>query len=221
MDNGQKRGSLQKWLTRLTQQIASVWRWKHYEHTNKQNVLEHTLETALLTQIVIALERQLGNFKFDTYRLLASAINHDLGEGIIGDVAYGIKNDPRIKKHIETIEKEEFRKLFDHLGLSVNAMTMVAEAFDYSFVLQDESETVEGRLFNAIERLGYVLFALRELESPDRKHFVGVLKNHHGELLKYSKEFISIGILYDVCLKEIRQLPTSWILSFDFQEVFL
>jgi 5'-deoxynucleotidase YfbR-like HD superfamily hydrolase len=173
------------------------------------------METALLTQIVIALQIQRGNLKLDAYRLLASAVNHDLGEGITGDVAYDVKNDPRVKDQLEAIEREKFRKLFDQLSLGQDVVT-VAQSFDYSFTLQDERNTIEGRLFNAIEKLGYVIFALRELEYSNREDFVDPLNRSHEGLLEYSKEFISIRILYDLCLKEIKQLPTELLLMLKF-----
>lgn len=212
-----QRGSLQKFITRLTKQIERVWRWRHYEHTHDQNVLEHTMETTLLTQIVVALENTYGKYagKLNIYRLLASAINHDLGEGVIGDVTFDIKNDPRVKNGIEEIEREKFLELFTQLGLQREHHLCVTALFNDSFILQDERDTVEGRLFNAIERLGYIIFALRELEYPGRENFVEVLKNSHEQLTEYCKEFVSIQILYENCLKEMRQLPSVWLMKVD------
>jgi 5'-deoxynucleotidase YfbR-like HD superfamily hydrolase len=78
-NNGQNRNHLQNLLTQATQRIEEVWRWKKYAHNHKQNVLGHTLETVLLTQIVIILEEKFGREKIDQYLLLSCAGVHDLG----------------------------------------------------------------------------------------------------------------------------------------------
>lgn len=194
MNNG-KIGSLQDWLTNIVHQVRKVHRWEHYEHTNRQNVLEHTLETVLLTQVVIALEKQYGKSKFDTYRLLSSAADHDLGEGLMGDVAFTVKNDPRVKEQLRQIEREKFREMLAIPDLGTAVVT-VAASLEYAFELQDDQESFEGRLFNAIEKLGYIIFALRELKVGN-KHFIEVIEIQYDDIMTYCNEFISIKMLFE------------------------
>lgn len=194
MNNG-KISSLQEWLTNFILQTRKVHRWEHYEHVNRQNVLEHTMETILLTEVVIALEQQYGSTKFNAYLLLASAANHDLGEGLMGDVAFNVKNDPRVKDQLRIIEREKFREMLAIPNLGTACIT-VAASLEHAFDLQDDQESFEGRLFNAIEKLGYIIFALRELKVGNG-HFVEVLERQHGDVARYADEFVSIKMLYE------------------------
>ncbi|MFA5184798.1 MAG: YfbR-like 5'-deoxynucleotidase [Patescibacteria group bacterium] len=211
--NHQGNNELQDFLTDMVLRIEDVLRWKRYPHDYRQTVLQHTLETALLTQIVVAIERAVGN-QFDAYLLLSAAVDHDLGEGIIGDIAYDIKNDPRVKDQIEVIEKEQFEVMFLKLDLGEYS-TAVVETFKRSFAVQEEQDSVEGALFNAIEKIGYVIFALREIDA-DNDIFIRVLKNHQADLLKYSEKFQSIKLIFDKCLEHMRRIPTTLMLRHGF-----
>ena len=205
------KNNLQDILTTIVRRIEDVYRWKRYPHKYRQNVLEHTLETALLTQIVIAGEQATGT-KFDAYLLLSAAMNHDLAEGVIGDISYDIKNDIRVKALIEEIEKEQFEAMFLKLG---PAYPNVLDMFKRSFAVQEEKITVEGALFNAIEKIGYVIFALREIDAGN-EIFVKVLANHHEDLLNYSKRFTSIKTIFDECIEHMKHIPTGIMLQYKF-----
>jgi len=209
-----KDNKLQNLLTELVQRIEGIQRWKRYPHTFRQNVLEHTMETVLLTQMVIAIEREAGT-QFDAYLLLSAAADHDLGEGIIGDIAYDIKNDIRVKEALEAIEKEQFQFMFAKVDFGSYTDTVV-KMFVRSFEVQEEQISVEGQLFNAIEKLGYVIFALREI---DEKHdvFVKVLVNHHKDLVGYSKKYTSVRLIYEKCLEHMKCLGTSMLLEHKFE----
>lgn len=215
MDKNEIRenNSLQNFLTDLVRRVEDIRRWKRYPHNYKQTVLGHTLETALLAQIVIAIEQTAGA-QFDAYLLLSTAVNHDLGEGIIGDISYSIKNDPRVKAMIELIEKEQFELMFAALDFGPYSQA-VANMFSRSFAVQENASTVEGALFNAIEKIGYVIFALREIDEGNGV-FVQVLNNHHKDLVAYSERFPSIKLIYGECLEHMKHIGTSVLLQYKF-----
>lgn len=213
-----KDNELQNLLTELVQRIEGIQRWKRYPHKFQQNVLEHTMETVLLTKMVIAIEREVDT-QFDAYLLLSAAADHDLGEGIIGDIAYDIKNDVRVKDALEIIEKEQFQLMFSKLDFGPYSDAVV-RMFTRSFEVQEEQISVEGQLFNAIEKLGYVIFALREIDEKN-EIFVKVLVNHHESLIAYSKKYTSIGLIYEKCLEHMRHLGTFMLLEHNFKVEWL
>jgi len=174
-----------------TSRLKMVKRWGGFPEQNfPENVLEHTFKTALLAEIMIALEEKHGQNKFDKFLILSGAVNHDLGEGTVGDIAWPIKQDKELREKLENIEKNEFLKNIS--GLPGEAI----EHFEKSYNVQLSPGTFEATFFEAIERLGYVEHAIAEYHSG--KHdFKKVIESQHQPILNLMKEVASLKILYE------------------------
>ncbi|MCA9371875.1 HD domain-containing protein [Candidatus Woesebacteria bacterium] len=94
-------------------------------------------------------------------QLLLAAIVHDWGEAIVGDETYDKKNDSFEEREIEA-GKFIIQAVFGNNNLPTNLMedTFVNIAFDCTTKL--------GRMFNAIEMIGYLRTALRAVDESKK-----------------------------------------------------
>ncbi|MFH1429970.1 MAG: YfbR-like 5'-deoxynucleotidase [Candidatus Uhrbacteria bacterium] len=183
--------TLQQRFDAITRGMKSVTRWKPYPNRGRQDedVCEHTVQQTMLVQLLLVLEREYGNMDgLDGERLLGCALMHDMGEGLIGDVSWMVKQDPRIGPLLEEKEREAFDE---------QIVSAVPEAVGIElrgrFDIQHELDTRAGRFFNASEFLGYVLRAVFELQSGDEQLAREVFIHQYFTLLDYGKEFASIA----------------------------
>lgn len=188
-------------LTSHTNRLKMVKRWGRFPtQTYPENVLEHTFKSALLAEIMISIEEKNGNHDFNKYLVLSCAINHDLGEGTIGDIAAPIKQDEELKEKLEEIEKKEFLENIKDLP------DEVIKHFEKSYNIQLEKNTFESKLFNAIERLGYVEHAIAEYAVGNHE-FKMVMQRQHPAILELMNEVISLKIIYQkYFLKDIENI---------------
>jgi len=187
-------------LREIITRLSGVHRWQIFSNKKyNENVVGHSLETAFLAIIMISLEEQNGRKKFDKFRVLASAVLHDLAEMVLTDIPWEIKNDPRIKKGLLNIEKELFAKILRKFPEEVRLSISSAHNLQY------DKRSFESKLFSAVENLGYVCYAWEEYERGNES-FIKVFKNQHLPIMKLVPEVKSLAILYRPYLKEILPL---------------
>jgi len=171
--------------------LARVTRWAHFPQPEdrRENTLTHSLDSVILAAVMLKIEDEQGiGLQLDHAKILLAAAIHDFGEGTIGDVTYRFKNDPRVHDAIETIEKEEVEKIFTNLSSSIR------EIFLQAYGVVDE-KSLEGEFFNAIERIGYIFYAITQLEAGDQ-NFLEVFHRQNPKLVELGKRFVSVRILY-------------------------
>ena len=166
----------------------------------KENSLQHSYKAALLALKVLENEKKYSERPFDSYLVLKAIILHDLGEIEAGDTVYIDKN-----KEGEKREYDFFKKLISSLP------EHITEALDTAYHLQysnrpgfseasdklREDFSMEAKLFEAIERIGYVIFAYREYAKRNKeKIFVQVLRNQHSHLVSLSKQLRGFGEVF-------------------------
>lgn len=190
MEGMQSVAGLEAAIHGMASEIEEVRRWGHYRRlAERETVLQHAVKGAVLAQVMIAIERARGKADFDAYRILAAAIVHDFGEGAAGDIRYEVKLDPRIRAVIEEHERNAFAKFGAQLPSEAH------KPLEEAYSPQDDRATFEGRFFNALERLGYMLWAVREYLSG-KQIYREVFQNQHRHLLAYMEEFAAVRILY-------------------------
>lgn len=190
MDALRNFAALEAAIHDMADALLNVKRWRHYKGSGRcETVLAHAFKGAMLAQVMIALERAHGTREFDAYRILAAAVVHDIGEGALGDVRYELKLDTRIRAVLEEHERNGFIRFIEPLP------ALARKEITLAFELQDDRVSFEGRFFNALERMGYVLWAVREyLDGHSVYH--EVFQPHHAHLCEYVKEFACVRILY-------------------------
>lgn len=188
--------------------LRGVHRWtpmKTLPREECETVETHSLVSVWLVGAMLAIERAHGTHKLNEARLLLGASLHDVGEGRIGDVAYLVKNDPRVRGQLVAIEHEAVARDF------ANFPPTIRDAFSDAYAVEREiDETPDGEFFHAVEVLGYMLFAVPQVKQG-RLEFRAVLEHHHGTLVKYSSRFESVRVFYEPYRRYVELIlnPTS------------
>ncbi len=180
-------------------EMEDIRRWKKYvkrREARKENSLQHSYKASLLACIVIENEmRYAGNI--DAYKVLKATILHDLGEIKTGDTVYIDKSEERDRE-----EYEFFKDLISRLPEEIRP------SFDEAYRLQHSTgedisilmatKRKELNLFEAIERLGYVVFAYREYKElrKGEKILVQTLRNQHEHLVRLARELPGFGAVF-------------------------
>ncbi len=215
--------SLEKLLIRSTE-MEKVGRWDKYvenEEAKPENTLQHTYKAALLSILIIDNEKRYilenGGSNFDDYLVLKAILLHDLGEIDAGDTLYIDKN---LKADLEEITG--FEKLISDLSKDSKKDLFLAYTLQYIGKAGHERVTpeleekyhYEIRLFDAIERLGYVIFAYRQFRRDgNEKILVQTLRNQHHILARLSEELPGFGNRFYT--PEIRQSLEEFIGQYD------
>jgi len=175
--------------------LSQVHRWGNSPSVpsyERESVLEHTFRAVALTAAMIAIEEEQGDLprRLDGERLLLTALLHDIGEGRTGDILYAVKQDVRIKDVLNEIEREQAVGLLKDLPLPVR------DKFESAYRLESEN-SIEGRFFNAVERMGYIYYSIEQYRDRGRKDFIETFQMQHNKILELEQEFVSLKVLYD------------------------
>lgn len=140
--------------------------------------------------------------------LLLAAIVHDWAEAIVGDTSYDLKSKIQEDKEYEELKKMTHGMFNEGDDELLNRIHFVIDT-----VIKD-TNTKLGKMFNAIERIGYLRTALRSwreskqaepaLELQKGLHWLtsNVLSGQITKLLEYSKIYNPVKVF----LKENREL---------------
>lgn len=190
----------QAYLDTMTAGLTAVRRWAHYRNGAPENGLEHAFKGTVLAMAMLALERTHGRADdLNGERILAAATTHDIGEWLLGDVRYQVKADPRVAEPLRAIERELYeREILGPLPAPIR------EALVHAANLQDDRETRSGRFFNAVERVGYIIYAVREYRRGHH-HFIEVFARQHGALVRLAEEFVSVRMIYAEFQNEVEE----------------
>jgi len=185
--------SLEKILQESLRMEDSI-RWKKYvkrREAREENSLQHSYKASLLATIVIENEKKYSKEDFDSYLVLKATVLHDIGEIEEKDTVYIDKTDEGDRR-----EHSFFQRFTSALPKHIK------EKMDIAYDLQNSRKPgfskvsdrirnvypLEVNLFDAIERLGYVLFAYREFREGSPKIFVQTLRNQHSHLVRLAEE---------------------------------
>jgi 5'-deoxynucleotidase YfbR-like HD superfamily hydrolase len=187
--------------------LRRVFRWTHYPDLplhERETVETHELSTVWLGGAMLAVEEAVGTHTLNGRRILLACSIHDTGEGKMGDIGFDVKNDPRVRALLRIIEREYVEKQFEHFPPDVKA------AFLDAYTVEDEAgKTIDGDFFNAIERIGYMMFAVPQVRKG-RMNFRKVFKNQHEPLLKLSAQFESVRRFYEPYREYVAGMLTDY-----------
>lgn len=186
--------SFARFLIQITDMLRKVHRWTHYSElpaAERETVETHSLQTVWLAAAMLAIERKSGRHPLNEARILLAASIHDLGEGRMGDIGYEIKNDKRVKSALQSIEHEFVYELLKSFPDEIRCVFMNAYAVE-----GETEQTADGEFFNAVERIGYILFAVPQIKNG-RTQFVAVFERQHEALVAYTQEYESVRVFYE------------------------
>ncbi len=197
--------TLQQHILYAAAQAQRTKRWGRFkldERYRVQNVLQHLFEQVRLTEVALFIEAQFGSGEpLNMASLIIAAGIHDLGEegepNHNGEGHFDVPWTEKLgdkKAYYDELERKRFRHWLSQLPLEEPYKSAVVSAYQTLYEIQYEN-TREGRFFNALERIGYVMHMFEELEAGHQK-YASDLPLHHDELDCYAEEFISIKVLY-------------------------
>lgn len=195
---------LGKYLSGIQGGMESVPRWEKYVAmgATPENDLQHTFTASQLAVYVI--ESLSCDNDMDRYLVLKSVLLHDLGEVTTRDTHYidkdGSQDLAEIAAFVEQISifpydiRQNYLKGFLLQFVSERARidrTSLGHLPEVQRVLDELLVThyVEGLMFEAIERYGYILYAYREyIQRNDIAILLQVLRHQHPALCALAEE---------------------------------
>jgi len=181
------------WFSAQTN-LGAVFRWQNHPQVSqgrKQSTLAHTVSLAFLGTIALPI-LQSHNQDLESDLLLASLVIHDFSEGVLNrDILASHK-----REEDDLQEYLSFREFFRHCAES---WTFCEKAFLLQFVrkphrcfpnnIQEKikkialSNELEAMMFEAIERLDYILYAREHCETSGDNRLLHEVMTRHGPIL--------------------------------------
>lgn len=160
-------------------------RWSLMFNTQKEDLMQHTVECAFITHYLAILGNRYFGKNYDVNKLAVCALYHDATEILTGDLPTPIKyfNDD-MKNNYKQIEKIASEKLISHLPKDIRA--------DYSTyldvaVLSDE----ERKILKVSDKLCAYIKCIYELNAGNKEFqpaYTGIrreIESIESEELKY------------------------------------
>lgn len=185
--------------------IIDVWTnpelgraWPNLE--TDENLLERTMKTAFLAAFLIPQELSFKT-RINGYKILCAALVHKLDKIDFPVLAPNMRKNKKLRKH-----ERAFRKLQrEHfIPIIADYPPETREIIEQAYLLERDRESIDGRFFDAIKNLSYVLFGHYEF-TRGKKEFYQVFKNCDEDLTDYCKEFKSIKEIYEPVKKDFER----------------
>lgn len=199
-------------IREIMEGLWNIERWENYKHIGgSENSLQHSLRDLHLVSLFCNEERKKGS-RPELGFLFNAFILHDMGEIGLGDTLY---KDKTLKR-----EREEYKRFCDlinflspreqkkwkyyYLGQYIRFPQEInRERFKNVSpsplpILEELQRKYEheGKIFDAAERIGYLLYAIHCFTKPgDRsiEPLIQVLRNQHSHLVRLTPELSSVG----------------------------
>jgi 5'-deoxynucleotidase YfbR-like HD superfamily hydrolase len=151
--------NLSELLAGDTRQMSSVIRYSSIPHGRGENVAEHSYYVIFYC-LLIAKDMEKDGYKIDYYKLLVSAVIHDLDEAITGDIIRPVK-----------YSSEELRDKLEHVADIYCRHTLrkldnggAEELYDYWEKAKDPS-TLEGQILQVCDMLSVIAYCIERIKS--------------------------------------------------------
>lgn len=182
--------SLYHLISEIPRELSQVQRWDKYVAlgSRPESVLHHTVSALLIADIVLhTLEQKKSthSLSYNPFQIMSCVLLHDFGEIETGDITYILKTDEQ--------DKSERGYLVRRLNsLPQYLRNKLIEDYDIQKGNDDSN-----LIFEFIERMGYLVYALTEFERNKRNHIL-LLQVSRNQLPRIR------AILKDIpCLKEV------------------
>ena len=157
---------IEHFLNNSIKGLEDIIRWKPYIKMgiSKENDLQHSFSTVLLAILVLEiLEEDPPLIKYNKYEILACSALHDLGEINVGDTLYKYKTLESISNELESYN-QQINCFPEYLKVKLFRLYTM-QLINFNEVNFESSDLGNAIIFNFIERLGYLLFAMREYKK--------------------------------------------------------
>ncbi len=140
----------------MLSRMKYINRWGLMRNTIKENIAEHSLETAMIAHALAVINNVYFGGSINPDRVAVYAMYHDVPEIITGDLPTPVKYfAPEIKESYQVVEEAAIRKLLASMPEEMREV--------YSAVLkEDEREQEYGILVKAADKLSALVKCVEE-----------------------------------------------------------
>lgn len=170
--------------------LRHIARWSLMRSALKENVAEHTAQTAFIAHGIAT----IGNLRFergyDVGLIVQLALFHDAGEVLTGDLATPIKyQNPEIKAAYKAVEKGASKRLAAMLPEDMRSA--------YERLLDPDEDQAAWRVVKAADRISAYVKCLEELRAGNREFekaaqtiLQSIEENTLPEVAAFMREFV-------------------------------
>ena len=177
-----------------------IKRWSLMHSIREENIMEHSQEVAVIAHALALIENKMFNGSVDENLVLKTALYHEVGEVITGDLPTPIKYfNPEIKNAYKDLEKNACEKLLSMLPDELR------ESYT-EYILPDTSKK-EYQIVKFADRLAAYLKCVEEIKAGNmefkkaKKSIETELKGSNSQSVAYFlKEFVPA---YELTLDEL------------------
>lgn len=186
--------NLNELLNGDTRQMSSVYRYSSLPHGRPENVAEHSYYVVFYC-LLIAKDMERDGYKIDYYRLLVSAIIHDLDEAITGDIIRPVK-----------YSSEELRDMLGKVADIYCRHTLRKLDIEEAEQLYDlwekarDPATIEGQILQVCDMLSVISYCIERIRSGN-SYMQTILRGAYENFLKRLKT--PVYLKYETQIKEL------------------
>ncbi len=139
-----------------------IQRWSLMKANDRENIAEHSAQTAHIANALAIIKNRLFGGKIDTNYVTTLAIYHEASEVITGDLPTPIKYyNPKIRDAFKEIEGVANEKL----------LSMIPEELkdDYKDIIIQPCDTYEHTLVKAADKISAYIKCIEEMRSGNRE----------------------------------------------------
>ena len=181
-----------KFFARLSR-MKYITRWGLMKNTLKENIAEHSLETAMITHALVMIGNQYFGKQLDEERAAVLAMYHDTTEIITGDMPTPVKYfAPEIRDAYKKVELGAANKLLGGLPEEMKE--------EYQSILGVEKKEKDEELWRyvkAADKLSAYIKCVEELSmgnqdfrKAEKTIYESLMDMHMEEVDDYIKEFL-------------------------------
>lgn len=170
--------NLKELLAGDTRQMSSVIRYSSIPHGRGENVAEHTFYVVFYA-LLIAKDMEKEGHKIDYYRLLVSAIIHDLDEAITGDIIRPVKySSEELRDMLGNVADLYCRHTLHKLDLAD------AEKLYDLWERARDPKTIEGQILQVCDMLSVIAYCIERIRSGN-SFMQTILRGAYENFLKH------------------------------------
>lgn len=156
-----------------------IRRWSLMKSVNEENIAEHSAQVAQIAHALALINNRYFGGELNADRIASAALYHEASEVLTGDLPTPIKYyNPEIRKAYKDIEKIADNKLLSMLPEELKE--------DYRELISVSSESREGIIIKAADKLSAYIKCIEELRSGNRE-FIKAEAAIGAELEEYKR----------------------------------
>jgi 5'-deoxynucleotidase len=142
----------------ILSRMKYIRRWALMRNTRAETVCEHSYDVAVLAHALAVLTNRRFGGRVDTETCVLLALYHDATEIFTGDMPTPVKyRDPVLRDAYKRMETQSAERLLTLLPDDLRA--------DYAPLLLHDTQTPEGRLVKAADKLSALIKCAEELQQ--------------------------------------------------------